>query len=275
MARRRTPAGLVQGDSVDELLADWSRERPDLDVSPIAIVVRLARIRAHLDAATQHVFDEYDLSAADFVALVSLRREGPPYRLTQVQLVQRLALTSGTVSVRIDRLVRRGVVVREADDVDRRVQWVRLTPLGMRLFDEIAPAHLMNEDRLLSALTAEQRVQLADLLRVLLVAFEQETFPVPVLGIALLAAHEARARRAAVGLSDITGVLVAAPPERGSPAARAGLRQGDLITAVDGVPVRGADVAAAFAVPQRGSRDVAVAYVRGERRRRTSITLTR
>ncbi|MBO0878889.1 MAG: hypothetical protein J2P17_00575, partial [Mycobacterium sp.] len=53
-------------DSVDELLAEWERERPDLDFSPVGIANRLARVRAHLDAGQLQLFRRLDLSPADF-----------------------------------------------------------------------------------------------------------------------------------------------------------------------------------------------------------------
>lgn len=257
------------GDSVDALLGNWARERPDLDFSPVGIVTRLARVRAHLDAGLAGVFARYDLSAADFVVVVSLRRAGEPYRLPQVQLAQQLGLTAGTVSVRIDRLATRGVVVREPDDTDRRLQWVRLTGQGLDLFDEIAPVHLANEERLLSALDDEQRGQLADLLRTLLASFEHETVPVTSLGLELVEAHAARARRAAVGLSEVPGLLVAAPPSAGSAAAAAGLLQGDLITTVGGAEVRSCAALARALDAHDGP--LRIGYLRAERRREVTL----
>jgi DNA-binding MarR family transcriptional regulator len=257
-------------DSVDALLADWARERPDLDFSPVGVVTRLARVRAHLDAALVDVFARYDLSAADFVAVVSLRRAGAPYRLPQVQLAQQLGLTAGTVSVRIDRLVARGVVVREPDESDRRLQWVRLTEQGLDLFDRVAPVHLANEDRLLSALDEGQRAQLAGLLRTLLASFEHETVRVGSLGLELLEAHAARARRTSVGLSDVPGLLVAAPPRPGSPAAAAGLQQGDLLTAVGDAGVRSC-ASLARALEAAAGRALPVEYLRAEERHRATF----
>jgi hypothetical protein len=43
-------------DSVDHVLADWARERPDLDFTPVGVVTRLARVRGYLDAAVASVF---------------------------------------------------------------------------------------------------------------------------------------------------------------------------------------------------------------------------
>ncbi len=227
-------------DSVDGILDAWARERPDLDFSPIGVVTRLGRVRGYLDEGLNALFKRYDLSAADFQVVVALRRTGKPYRLAQARLMSQLALTSGTVSVRIDRLVKRGVVVRDADPSDARVALVRLTPAGLALFDEIAPEHLANEDRLLSSLDDTDRKHLADLLRRLLVSFEHRTVEAGLrLGLRLESAHVARSRRIAVGLSDVPGLLVTQSPP-GTPAAEAGVIRGDLLVDLDGTALRDA-----------------------------------
>jgi hypothetical protein len=46
-------------DSVDQLLDDWNRERPDLDFSPVGVVTRLAKVRTYLDAELTAVFAEH------------------------------------------------------------------------------------------------------------------------------------------------------------------------------------------------------------------------
>ncbi|MGO8882331.1 MAG: MarR family transcriptional regulator [Streptosporangiaceae bacterium] len=275
VAGRNGPAGdEPAGDSVAALLQDWARERPDLDFSPVGIATRLARVRAHLDTGLQQVFDRYDLTAADFAVIVTLRRAGAPCCLPQARLIAQLGLTSGTVSVRVDRLVSRGVVTREAAPGDRRAQLVRLTAEGLRLFDEIAPVHLANEDRLLSALSPAERAGLAALLQRLLASFE-DTRPqiVPGLGAALFPAHVARTRRAAVGLSDPPGLLVAAPPLPGTPAAAAGLRQGDLITAVSEQPVHSVIALAEVLAGAAAGTALRLSVLRAEQRRELQIRL--
>ena len=99
-------------DSVARLLADWARERPDLDFSPVGVINRLARVRAHIDSALLQVFRDFGLTAADFRVIVTLRRVGLPYELPQARLMTQLALTSGTISLRVDRLANRGIVTR-------------------------------------------------------------------------------------------------------------------------------------------------------------------
>jgi DNA-binding MarR family transcriptional regulator len=231
-------ADTTSRDSVDAVLEQWGRERPDLPVAPIGVVTRLARVRSHFDTALSEVFAGFDLTPADFQALVTLRRSGDPYRMAQARLMDALGLTSGTISVRLARLEQRGVVAREPDPADKRGSTVRLTHEGLELFDRIAPLHLAGEDRLLSALTPDEQTQLADLLRKLLGSFEH-TGPhaTRLWGMTLEPARIARRRRAAVGLTDEPGLLVT-HVAADSPADQAGVRSGDLIIRRETRPVR-------------------------------------
>jgi DNA-binding MarR family transcriptional regulator len=222
---------------VDHVLADWARERPDLDFTPVGVVTRLSRVRGYLDAAVAEVFAQFELTAADFLVIVTLRRGGAPYRMPQARLMDALGLTSGTVSVRLDRLERRGIVTRAPDPASARGSLVQLTGPGLALFDQVAPVHLANEDRLLAALSGDERLALAGLLRRLLASFETPaTDPAGRLGLTLEPAHLAQQRRQAVGLAHRPGMLVAAV-RPGSPGAEAGVEHGDLLTHLDGQPV--------------------------------------
>ena len=224
------------GDSVDAVLAEWAEQQVGLDFAPVGVVTRLARVRGHLDAGLLPVFEAHDLSPADFAVVVSLRRAGPPYGLPQSTLMTRLGLTSGTVSVRLTRLVAKGIVTRTPSPDDGRGALVTLTDKGLALFDRVAPEHLHNEDVLLSALTLSERDQLADLLRRLLFGFEHEHAPA-LLGMVLAPAHLARQMRTAVGLSETPGLLVT-DVHTASPAEVAGVRSGDLLVGSNGEELR-------------------------------------
>ncbi len=167
------PAGKGR-DWVDHVRSQWARERPDLDTSPVAVIGRLGRLGTFLDAGLERVFRGYGLSRADFDVLAALRREGAPFRLPQKVVMRSVLRTSGTLSVRIDRLERKGLVQREPDPADGRGVTVALTERGRELVDLVAPVHLANEERLLAALAPAQRDALADLLRILLIGFEAQ-----------------------------------------------------------------------------------------------------
>ena len=272
-ARPGPPARDPGQDSIARLLADWARERPDLDFSPVGVINRLGRVREHIDSALLQVFRAFGLTAADFRVIVTLRRVGSPYELPQARLMTQLALTSGIISLRVDRLAKRGIITREPDPDDKRGQRVRLTAEGLRLFDKIAPLHLANEDRLLSSLTHDERARLAWLLSKLLVSFESGTAQVGLsLGMRLEPAHLARSRRTAVGLSDTPGLLVA-ETIKGTPAASAGLARGDLIVAVDGAESR-SEAVLAQAIDQVGpGGQLRLSVLRGNDHHQVTVTI--
>jgi DNA-binding MarR family transcriptional regulator len=74
-------------------------------------------------------------------------------------------LTSSGTTKRLDRLEQAGLITRAPDPEDRRGTLITLTETGHELIDAVTEAHLDNERDLLGALTADERRQLADLLR--------------------------------------------------------------------------------------------------------------
>ena len=161
-------------DEVDQLVAAWRRERPDLDVAPLEVLSRVSRLARHLDRARGSSFADHDLEGWEFDVLAALRRSGPPYELSPGRLMQQTLVTSGTMTNRIDRLEARGLVVRSRDQLDRRGVVVAITDRGAAIVDA-ALADLLDKERaILSRLTEADRAVLADLLRRLVSPFDQE-----------------------------------------------------------------------------------------------------
>lgn len=267
------PACRAGWDDVDQLLMEWFEQRPDLDFTPVGVVTRLARVRSYLDAELAAVYARYKLSAADFLVIITLRRTGTPFAMPQARLMDALGLTSGTVSVRLDRLQKADIVTRQPDPGSARGSLVQLTPRGLELFDQAAPAHLANEDRLLSALSDRERLTLADLLRRLHASFESSTTHVAApLGLTLEPAHKARARRQAVGLTDPPGLLVVGV-RPASPAAAAGVERGDLLTHLDGAAVISSTGLAIKLEAMTGRRSARIELLRGDERVVTRVSI--
>jgi len=163
----------VEHDGVDEILAQWRRERPDLDHSPIGIVGRVSRLARELERRLEPVYKDHGLEPGWHDLLATLRRNGPPFRMRPTDLTSTLMLTSSGTTKRLDRLEREGLVAREPDPGDRRGTLIALTDKGRRLIDGLTPDHLANEDRLLAALAPDERERLAGLLRKLLLGLPQ------------------------------------------------------------------------------------------------------
>lgn len=159
-------------DAVDQILAQWNRERPDLDVSAMGPLGRLARLRTHLSREIDTVLSAHGLNSSTFDVLATLRRSGEPFRLSPSDLMATMMVTSGTMTNRIDQLEKQGLVERLPNPDDRRGLIVALTPKGRALVDEAVTAHVANQERLMAALTVEERNALDTLLRRHLAAFE-------------------------------------------------------------------------------------------------------
>ncbi|WP_240796443.1 MarR family transcriptional regulator [Streptomyces sp. RFCAC02] len=155
-------------DALDWVIGQWNAERPALDARPMGVVGRVQRASRLLERGLADCFGEHGLQTWEFDILATLLRSGPPYRLTAGALSRASMITSGAVTHRIDRLAARGLVDRATDPGNRRSVLVTLTDAGRALLDDVLPAHIANEYRLIGALDPEEQDRLAALLRKLL-----------------------------------------------------------------------------------------------------------
>ena len=155
-------------DHVDEILAQWRRERPDLDASPIGVFGRLSRADRLVDTALAEGIAAHGLQPGWFDLLAALRRQGAPYELTPTQadggdpaLVRGHHQAAGPPGgCGADRT--------PARPDDRRGTLVRLTRQGKRVIDRALQTHLENERRLLQVFSRDQQRTFEGLLRTLL-----------------------------------------------------------------------------------------------------------
>ena len=104
-----------------------------------------------------------EIGGSDFAALEALLHKGP---LPVNEIGRRVLLTSGSVTVAVDRLEARGLVERRASSTDRRARIVHLTKEGRKLIARAYAAHAADLERLASAsLTRSERQLLIRLLK--------------------------------------------------------------------------------------------------------------
>ncbi|MBO2463593.1 MarR family winged helix-turn-helix transcriptional regulator [Actinomadura violacea] len=166
-----TPASTAQTgapDAVDAVVAAWQRERPDLDLTAIAVVGRLGRVNLLLGPAQEQVFTEFGLQRGEFDVLAALRRSGAPYTLSPSRLSDLLMLSRGGMTNRLDRLESAGMIERSLDRADRRSFQIRLTEHGYATVDGAMTQHTANVTALLGGLTPREVTTLNELARKLL-----------------------------------------------------------------------------------------------------------
>ncbi len=159
-------------DLIDHIRAQWSRERPDLDSAGFGIAGRLQLLGKRLGMRVEQALAPLDMTRWAFDVLATLRRHGPPYRMTPTALSRSTMLTSGAMTNRLDRLEARGLVRREADPSDRRGVLIILTDEGRKLADRGIEARFDDATDVAAKLTEIERIQLEGLLRKLLIGIE-------------------------------------------------------------------------------------------------------
>src|SRR5437763_1787220 len=90
------------------------------------------------------------LCLTDFAALEALLHKGP---LTISEIQDKVLLASGSMTAAIDRLEKRGLVVRKSSPRDRRERVVELTAEGKRLATSCFERHAKDLEALMSALS--------------------------------------------------------------------------------------------------------------------------
>jgi DNA-binding MarR family transcriptional regulator len=156
--------GMNHEDHVATVLEQWARERPDVDVSPMAVIGRLSRVARRIEARLGENFATHGIDAATFDVLATLRRSGAPYTLSPKDLVETSMVTSSAIAQRLNKLEVEGLIERTSNQHDGRGKLVHLTDAGRTIIDSVLPAHVAVEQEFLQDLSAERQNTLAALL---------------------------------------------------------------------------------------------------------------
>ena len=149
---------------MEQMAAQWRRERPDVDPASMALFARLTRAHLAASRAIDATLDGHGLKRGEFDVLASLRRAAAPFRLSPGDLARGMVLSPAATTHRIQRLEERGLVVRTPDPSDGRFGVVELTEAGRQLVDAAVTDHVANLDRLLSDLPSGDRSRLTAML---------------------------------------------------------------------------------------------------------------
>lgn len=166
----KTPA---QRDHVDRFLETINYVFPELDLEVEGIVDRISGISRRLHRTMDETLSEFGLDSAEHKALSVLAQSGEPYRSTPGRLAERMDLSSGAMTNRLDRLEQAGLIRRLADPADRRRVVVELTDHGRETYRSAVGAQAKKEALVTAALNTKEKVQLNALLRKLMLEFER------------------------------------------------------------------------------------------------------
>jgi MarR family 2-MHQ and catechol resistance regulon transcriptional repressor len=102
------------------------------------------------------------IGLSDFAALEALLHKGP---LTITEIQEKVLLASGSMTAAIDRLEKRGLVVRKSSAHDRRARVVELTAEGRRVAASCFEKHARDLEAVMSVLSEKEKTQLYESLK--------------------------------------------------------------------------------------------------------------
>src|SRR3954451_8408160 len=105
---------------------------------------------SHSDGPFLREVSEHDLTLSQLKTLMLLNELPPTSPLSLKEVAERLGISLPAASRAVDPLVRRGLVVRREDDLDRRIKRVSTTPEGDALIQRLMSARVTALTELLS-----------------------------------------------------------------------------------------------------------------------------
>jgi len=175
----RAAAASPDMDHVDRMLEVWKRELPELDLATEGIVERIQKLSRYLDRAMNETLTEFNLNLGEWHLLGALRKSGAPYRRSPGDLAEAMGISSGAMTNRLDRLESAGLIRRLPDPTDRRSLGIELTDAGWQAWQDTVGTQARKETLVASALDADEKQRLNDLLRRLMLMSAEVAGPPP------------------------------------------------------------------------------------------------
>src|SRR5467141_5057491 len=109
-----------------------------LQVQAPRLWIVLARCYRAVSQIAERSIAEAGLGLSDFAALEALLHKGP---LTITEIQAKVLLASGSMTAAVDRLERKGLLIRKTTPSDRRAKVLELTPEGRRVVEAAFQRH--------------------------------------------------------------------------------------------------------------------------------------
>lgn len=131
--------------------------------SGVHVFLVLWKAARAVETYAENSIAELEMCGSDFAVLEALLHKGP---LPINEIGKKVLLTSGSITVAVDRLESKGLVERRASGTDRRARIVHLTKDGRELITRVYADHASDMERLAAAsLNRSERETLIRLLK--------------------------------------------------------------------------------------------------------------
>lgn len=152
-------------DDIETKIKQWEKQKPNLNTMPMALLDRLLQASKQINEELSLPFQAYKLNDAGFDVLSALLRAGEPYALSPKELLAQMQITSGTMTTRIDKLEKKGLVKRTSKKEDKRGIIVALTKKGVKIAEEVLTEHVKAQSKIVSIFDEQEQLNFIALLQ--------------------------------------------------------------------------------------------------------------
>ena len=126
------------------------------------VVIGIMRASNLLVDDLKKTLKNYPINATEFSVMEFLYSKGEK---SIQEIRDRILLASGSATYVVDNLEKKGYVIRKISQKDKRVTYIGLTETGMKLIDDIFPAHKKNTKKIFEKINDKELVILKEILK--------------------------------------------------------------------------------------------------------------
>ncbi|MDT8758523.1 MarR family winged helix-turn-helix transcriptional regulator [Sphingomonas psychrotolerans] len=168
---------MAETDPVDQLITLWSAAMPEVDTRGLSVLGRARRVTQRARLAVEPLLAKHGLDGGGYDVLATLRAAPPPHRLRPTDLYRALAISSGGLTARLNKLEAARLIRRPAARDDRRSVFVELSPRGKQLVEQGFREEMAVQAQLISGLAEKEQWVLSTLLKKLDATMHQSGEP--------------------------------------------------------------------------------------------------
>ncbi|MFD3447505.1 MarR family winged helix-turn-helix transcriptional regulator [Microbacteriaceae bacterium 4G12] len=128
----------------------------------LKVFIAISRVQRQLMDISNRSVQTYGLNPTEFAVLELVYHKGSQ---ALQQIGEKILIASGSITYVVDKLEKKGLVIRQPSRRDRRVIYAELTAKGHQLMDEIFPSHKVLLHEALSMLNSEEKQEILTLLK--------------------------------------------------------------------------------------------------------------
>ncbi|KPN96674.1 MarR family winged helix-turn-helix transcriptional regulator [Lysinibacillus sp. ZYM-1] len=128
----------------------------------LKLYIVLSRALKAINETTHQLIQDNGLNPTEFAVLELLYHKG---RQPLQQIGNKILLASGSITYVIDKLEKRGYLLRVSCPSDRRVTYAEITDEGEAFMAELFPKHEQHLHEIMSVLSSEEKEQAITLLK--------------------------------------------------------------------------------------------------------------